>query len=116
MGYLPCGITALTGWVNSLCSVIPYLCRRGTHHCESRPLEDVMTNSKWLSRIALCTALAGGLMLSTVGIARADDKDDCNRRLEADRARIDRDITHHGEHSHQVDRDRDKMDADRKWC
>lgn len=77
-----------------------------------------MTNRKWLSRLALSTALAGGLMLGTVGVARADrdDKDDCHRRLEADRARIDRDITRHGEHSRQVDRDRDKMDADRQWC
>jgi hypothetical protein len=75
-----------------------------------------MTNSKWLSRIALSTALAGGLMLGTFGVARADDRDDCNRRLEADRARIDRDIARHGEHSHQADRDRDKMEADRHWC
>ena len=77
-----------------------------------------MTNSKWLGRMALTCALAGGLTLAAAGVARADrdDRDDCHRRLEADRARIDRDISHHGEHSHQVDRDMDKMQADRHWC
>jgi hypothetical protein len=73
-----------------------------------------MTNSKWLSRMALSCALAGGLTLATVGIAKADDN--CNRRLEADRVRTDRDISRHGAHSRQVDKDIAKMDTDRQWC
>jgi hypothetical protein len=36
--------------------------------------------------------------------------------LEGDRARIDRDVARHGEHSRQVDHDVAKMDADRSWC
>ena len=77
-----------------------------------------MTNSGWLSRFALSCALAGGLTLASAGIARADrdDRDDCHKRLEADRARVDRDITRHGEHSRQVDRDFERMDSDRQWC
>jgi len=77
-----------------------------------------MKDSKWLSRIAMICALTGGLMLGATGIARADrdDRDECNRRLEADRVKLDRDISHHGEHSHQADRDRDKIEDDRKWC
>ena len=54
-----------------------------------------------------------------VGQATFGDKDwreDCHRRLEADRARIDRDVARHGERSPQADRDRDRMAADRQWC
>lgn len=64
------------------------------------------------------SVLAGGLLLAFGGTARADRdwKDDCHRRLEADRARIDRDASRHGEHSRQVDHDVARMDADRQWC
>jgi hypothetical protein len=70
------------------------------------------------SRIILTGTLAGGLVLAFGGTARADKdwKEDCQRRLEADRARIDRDAKRHGEHSRQVDEDVEKMDATRQWC
>ena len=55
-------------------------------------------------------------MLAMGATAKADYKNDCNRRLEADRARIDRDASHFGDHSRQVDRDVAKMDQDRNWC
>lgn len=74
--------------------------------------------SKIWSRIALSSALAGGLLLA-VGIpARADHdwRDDCRQRLEADRARIDRDAGKYGEHSRQVNRDVARMDQTRAWC
>jgi hypothetical protein len=64
------------------------------------------------------SVLAGGLLFAFGGTARADKdwSDDCHRRLEADRAKIDRDVSHHGEHSRQVDNDVAKMDTDRQWC
>ena len=77
-----------------------------------------MTDKKVWSRLLLSTALAGGLMLAMGTTARADRdyKEDCHRRLEADRARIDRDSSRFGEHTRVVDRDVAKMDQDRKWC
>ena len=79
-----------------------------------------MMDKKVWSRLLLSTALAGGLMLAMGATARADRdrdyKEDCSRRLEADRARIDRDASRFGEHTRQVDRDVARMDQDRKWC
>jgi hypothetical protein len=77
-----------------------------------------MTSSILWSRMVLTAALASGLVLTFGGTARADRdwKDDCHRRLEADRAKIDRDVRHHGENSHQVENDVAKMNATREWC
>ncbi len=74
--------------------------------------------SKLWIRMALTTVLAGGLLLVVGAPARADRdwREDCHRKLEADRGRIDRDAARHGEHSRQVDHDVQRMDADRKWC
>ena len=73
---------------------------------------------KLWTRMALSTALAGGLLLAVGAPARADRdrREDCHKRLEADRNRIDRDSARRGEHSRQVDRDVQRMDADRRWC
>ena len=51
----------------------------------------------WI-RMALITALAGGLLLAVGAPARADRdwREDCRKRLDADRARIDRDAARHG--------------------
>lgn len=70
------------------------------------------------SRIVLTSALAGGMLLAFGSTARADEdwKDDCHRRLEADRARIDRDSHRHGENSPQVQHDVAKMEQTRQWC
>lgn len=70
------------------------------------------------TRIALSTALAGGLLLAMGTPARADRdyREDCKRKLDADRSRIDRDAGKHGEHSRQVDNDVSRMDTDRSWC
>ena len=75
-------------------------------------------HKKIWSRLVLSTALAGGLMFALGTPARADrdHREDCKRRLEADRARIDHDTSRYGEHSRQVDRDVAKMDNTRKWC
>jgi hypothetical protein len=75
-----------------------------------------MMDKKVWSRLLLSTVLAGGLMLAMGTTAKADYRNDCNRRLEADRARIDRDASHFGDHSRQVDHDVAKMDQDRSWC
>jgi hypothetical protein len=73
---------------------------------------------KWWMRMALSSVLAGGLLLAVGAPAQADRdyRNDCGRRLEADRARIDRDSSRFGEHSRQVDRDVQRMDATRSWC
>jgi len=71
-----------------------------------------------MTRLALGAVLAFAVTLP-VGTATFGDRDwasDCHKRLEADRARIDRDSARHGEHSPQVGRDVDRMDADRQWC
>jgi hypothetical protein len=75
-------------------------------------------NRKFWSRIGLTIALGSGLVLAFGSPVRADKDwgDDCHRRLEADRARIDRDAARHGEQSHQVANDIAKMDATRQWC
>jgi hypothetical protein len=77
-----------------------------------------MTSGKLWTRMLLTGGLATGLLLAVGSPARADHdwKDDCHRRLEADRARIDRDVARHGEHSRQVDADVDRMNATRQWC
>jgi hypothetical protein len=77
-----------------------------------------MMNNKFWSRLVLSTALAGGLMFAFGTPARADrdNREGCKRRLEADRARIDRDSHRYGEHSRQVNRDVAKMDQTRNWC
>ena len=71
-----------------------------------------------MSKLVLGSALA---MAFTLPLGRAtfgvpDVAGDCHRRLEADRARIDNDAAKHGEHSRQVDRDVDRLEADRHWC
>jgi hypothetical protein len=77
-----------------------------------------MKSKKIWSRVALTTMLAGGLILTVGGTARADRdyKDDCQKRLEADRAKIDHDAQKYGEKSRQVDHDVAKMDENRQWC
>jgi hypothetical protein len=63
----------------------------------------------------LYAALAGSLMIPG-GIALGDNNADCGKRLEADRARIDRDAKKYGERSPAVDKDVARMDSDRSWC
>jgi hypothetical protein len=75
-----------------------------------------MTNR--ISSIILGSALAIGLTLP-LGRATFGERDwggDCHRRLEADRARVDRDVARYGEHSRKVDRDVARLDDDRRWC
>jgi hypothetical protein len=76
-----------------------------------------MNKGIW-SRLILSAALAGGMMFAMGSPAKADRdyRSDCERRLDADRARIDHDTHRYGEKSHQVDRDIVKMDGDRQWC
>lgn len=74
--------------------------------------------NKGITRVIFGCALAMAFTLP-IGQATFGDRDyasDCHRRLEADRARIDRDVAKHGEASRMVDRDRDRLEADRQWC
>jgi hypothetical protein len=71
-----------------------------------------------IGKLILGSALAMALTLP-IGKATFGDRDwsnDCHKRLEADRARIDHDVSRHGERSPQVDHDRDRLEADRSWC
>ena len=71
-----------------------------------------------IARLAL-GAVAAVLFSLPAGQATFADKDwseSCHQRLEADRARIDRDSARHGEHSRQVDKDVDRLDQDRNLC
>jgi len=63
----------------------------------------------------LGTALVASLMIPG-GVALADNNADCQKRLEADQARIDRDAKKYGERSPAVDKDVARMDNDRSWC
>jgi len=71
---------------------------------------------KHIVRLAFGSVLAIAFTLSAAHVTLGDVRDDCRRKLEADRARIDRDAAKHGDHSRQVDKDIDRMDADRNWC
>ena len=78
----------------------------------------MISSGKFWSRLVLAGTMAGGMTLALAGTARADRdwRSDCERRLNADRARIDRDASRHGERSRQVDSDVDRMNSDRQWC
>jgi hypothetical protein len=61
-------------------------------------------------------ALAGAFTLSVGQAVFADDHAECAKRLEADRAQIDREVAKHGEHSPEVAKAVDHMEEDRGWC
>ena len=71
---------------------------------------------KQIVRLALGSALALAFTLPTANVAFGDTSADCHRKLESDRAKIDRDAARHGENSGQVNRDVARMDGDRNWC
>jgi hypothetical protein len=69
-------------------------------------------------RIILGSALAMAVTLPVTRVAYGDHdyKEDCHRRLESDKAKVDEAASKHGEHSRQVDKAVDKLEADRQWC
>lgn len=73
---------------------------------------------KKIARVTLGLALAVsiGLPAAQMTFADHDYRDDCHRRIEADRAKVDEAAAKHGEHSRQVDRAVDKLQADKQWC
>jgi len=77
-----------------------------------------MTGKTYLVRVALSGVFAAGLLFAAgkPALAARDWGPSCRERLEADRARIDRDVARHGEHSPQVRRDVERMEATRNWC
>lgn len=73
---------------------------------------------KQMIRTVIGAALLLGLTMP-VGIATAADPDAgaaCHQKLQDARARIDRDAARYGRDSHQVDKDRVRMDQARQWC
>jgi len=77
-----------------------------------------MNNRNVWTRLAVRTALAGGLICVFGAPARADgdQREACQRRLESDRARIDSDVIRYGHSSPKVNHDVAKMDKSRQWC
>ena len=77
-----------------------------------------MTLRGSIVKVALGTVLGAVVLLAagTTALADRDYSASCRDRMNGDKARIDRDAKRFGETSKQVDRDRDRMDADRKWC
>jgi hypothetical protein len=78
-----------------------------------------MLGKQFLSRVILTAALGGGLLLSSAALPALADRDwgnDCHKRLEDARARLDHDAARFGEHNPRVDRDRDRLEDARKWC
>jgi hypothetical protein len=78
----------------------------------------MMKNNRAWTRLILTTTLAAGLVFGVGAAANAQRNwgPDCSRRLEADRARIDRDAARHGKDSPAVRHDVDRMQTDRQWC
>ena len=74
------------------------------------------TMKKQIIHLACGSALVLAFTLTTARATFGDRNDDCHNRLEADRARIDRDAARHGQDSHQVRHDVDRMESDRQWC
>ena len=74
--------------------------------------------TKACTRYVLAGALAIGLAFPLCSTARADHDwaADCHNRLQADKARIDRDATKYGDHSAKVNHDVERMENDRAWC
>ena len=70
------------------------------------------------SKLALSAVLGCGLMLAAGTPARADRdyNEDCHKRLDNDRARVERDSTRFGQNSSQVRRDEERMEQTRQWC
>jgi hypothetical protein len=73
---------------------------------------------KKIARVTLGLALAVSFALPAAQMTFADHdyRDECHRRIEADKARVDEASAKHGEHSRQVDRAVDKLQADKQWC
>jgi len=72
--------------------------------------------TKHFIRSILFGALALGLTLPLAGVSRADWREECHNRLQAQKAKIDRDAAKYGEHSGKVDRDVAKLEQERQWC
>jgi len=77
----------------------------------------MMNRNVWI-RLALSTALARRThaRVRRACSRRRGPPEECHRRLESDRARIDSDVIRYGDSSRQVGRDVAKMDKSRQWC
>lgn len=78
-----------------------------------------MLGKQFLGRVILTAALGGGLLLGTAAVPAFADHDwanDCHKRLEEARARLDRDVARFGERNPRVERDRDRLEDTRRWC
>jgi hypothetical protein len=79
------------------------------------------TMTKHHLRLILAAALAVGFSLPLCSTARADHdhdhwRDECHRRLEHAKERVDRDVARFGPRSPQVYHDVDRLDRERHWC
>ena len=76
-----------------------------------------MVWTKKLSKTALASALAGGLLLmGGATTVRAADFDSCRRNVEKWEDRLDRDIHRYGVYSRQANHDRHELAEARDSC
>ena len=79
------------------------------------------TNAQATSR-KICRTTVAALLLNAVllvmavPVARADDHDECRRRIEKIEAKLDHEVARHGEHSRQADARRRDLAAERERC
>jgi hypothetical protein len=73
--------------------------------------------TRWIRLVlGTCVAVMFTLPVGQATFGDRDWSDSCHKKLESDRAKIDRDAARHGEHSGQVDHDVARLDQDRQWC
>jgi hypothetical protein len=76
-----------------------------------------MVWTKMHLKMALVSALAGGLMLfGNRTNARAMDRDSCNQNVRRWEQKLDRDIDRHGVNSRQANHDRHELNEARESC
>jgi len=74
------------------------------------------TQQKLSKTIIAALLLNAMLFFVAVPGARADDRDQCRRRIEKIEHKLDQEIAHHGEHSPQADSRRRQLNAERERC
>ena len=78
-----------------------------------------MLGKQFLGRIIVTAVLGGGLLLGSAAVPARADRDyrnDCRKRMEDAKVRLDRDVARFGERNRRVERDRDRLEDTRRWC
>jgi len=76
-----------------------------------------MTGKGFLSGVGVTGFLAAGLFFTPTPVrADHDNAGACRARLESSRNRLDQDVARHGDNSPRAQRDRERIEAARRWC